>query len=237
MDASEVLKLGPLQIPISYLLLIVGLVISAFITEKLARKRDWEKEKWTDLLIVLLFIFIILYKFGWIIFDIKSVIQNPASIIWTSGSSLGTIMAVIITILVFVYKIKKKKFPVFDVLDFSWITVTITLFMYNLIIMDYGKATTFIFGVSLPGESNYLYHPINWYIAVFLSILLILRFVIWSKLTYVKLMYLYILLGSGLLLVSIFDVSINLYLGFTINQLAFLSMALVGGIGLIRKDL
>lgn len=235
MDANQILSLGPLQIPVNWLILFAGLLIAVFITEKIARKRNWEKEKWSDLLLILFLSFLIVYKFGWILFDLKRVIQNPGIIIWTSGSTSSLWLAFILSALVLIYKIKKERYPIYDFFELSWLTLTITLFLYYLFIMDYGKVTSFIFGVSLEGESSYLYHPVNWYKAFWLALLLIIRFGIWSKLDENHLMLLYVAFGMGLLIISIFDVSMQLYFGLTVEQWFFLIIALIGGIGLLRK--
>lgn len=233
MDVSQVLELGPLQIPVNWLILLIGLIIATVINERIARQRDWDKGKWSDLVVSALFIFIIISKFGWIFFDLKRVINNPSSVIWTSGSTTMSIMAFLAAILYMVYTIRKKRYSFLDFLDYVWITFTVILFLYNLIIMDYGKVTNFIFGVSLDGD--YLYHPVNWYKASLLLVLLFLRFKVWKEINNRKLMQLYLFLGAGLLFVSVLDISINLYFGLTIEQWGYLILALTGSFGLLLK--
>jgi len=236
MDANQVLQLGPLQIPVNWLILFAGLLIGAIITEKIARKRNWEKEHWTDLLITLFTTFLLVYKFGWALFDLKRVINNPATLLWTSGTYLSLLLAVAVTLVVFIIKVRKNKYQIFDLMDFGWLTFTITLFLYYLFIMDYGKITNFIFGVSIDQNSNFLYHPINWYKAFWLGILLIVRFGIWSNMSHVRLMSLYVVLGIGLLVITIFDyVTASLIIGMTIEQWVFFIITLIGGIGFLQN--
>lgn len=236
MSADQTLQLGPLQLPVFLLVLIIGLIISTFFSEKLARNRGWEKDKWSDLIISLTLAFILIYKFGWAIFDLKRVIQNPALLIWSSGSTSSIILAVIVMVGIFLFKYRKERYPLIDVLDFVWMTIVITLFTYNLFIMDYGKTTNFITGIKIDGNSNFLYHPVNWYRTVWLGILLLIRFFVWKEMNKSRLMYLFILLGFGLLLISVFDISVNLVYGFTVAQLAYLGLTIVGIIGLLKKS-
>ncbi|OEF99328.1 hypothetical protein BHF71_01685 [Vulcanibacillus modesticaldus] len=236
MDANRVLQFGLVKLPIGLLVLFVGLSVAVFITEKIARKKQLAKDEWTNIIFTLSLVFLIFYKFGWVIFDIKSVLKNPASLIWTTGSPTTILISTVVSALVFLYLIKKHKYPLFTILDLSWLTIAITLFLYNLFIVDYGKVTDLFFGIALQEGSKFNYHPINWYRVLWVGILLIVRFTKWSDLNYAKLLYLYILLGLGLLLISIFDISFNLVFGFTFNQWAFLALITLGGVGLIKTS-
>lgn len=233
MDANFILQLGPLQIPITWLIIMVGLLISTIFIEKIARKRNWKKEQWTDLLIILFTTFLLIYKFGWALFDIKRVINNPAILLWTSGSTLSIFLAITITLIILFFKIRNNKYPLFDLMDFGWLTLTFTLFIYSLFLMDYGRVTTFPLGVSIDKTSSNLYHPVNWYNSLWIGLLLIMRFSIWLRLNYIRLMSLYVMLGVGLLLISVFDhVSVaSLVFGMMIKQWIYFLLIIIGGIG------
>jgi len=235
MDENQIFQLGPLQIPVNWLVLMIGFVIAIFITERLAKKKGWEKERWSDLMITLIVSFLFVYKFGWAIFDLKRVIANPASLFWTSGNAMTIFLAVLATVIVFWLKWRKNRYPVVDLLDLSWITLTVTFFIYQLFIMDYGKTTNFITGVSINEESSYLYHPVNWYKAIWIGILLIIRYRQKENISLVKIMYYYILLGIGLLFITLFDFSIHLILGFAIEQWIYVIVILLSSAVLVMK--
>lgn len=230
---NHVLKLGTLQIPASLLVFLVGLLISIGIVAILTKKRgSTTKEKWSDFILTHLLVFLFVYKFGWIIFDLKEVIENPWLIFWVSSSSLN--MAIIVTIIVFVYKTRKSNYNMFEILDNLYVSIIIIGLIYTLFIIDYGKVTESIFGIYIDKSSNYKYHPINWYRSVLAILLIFLRYKWHLKLDFVRLMELYILLGVGLLLISIFDVHPNLIYGFSLEQWIYIFITVIGSIGLIR---
>ncbi len=235
MDGDQVFQLGPTQLSAKWLILMIGMIIALFITEKIARKKGWEKDKWSDLIVIVGITFIVVYKFGWVIFDVRSVLENPASLLFTTGDTVTVVMAIGATVLMFIYSMRKNKYPLFDIFDFSWILYTVILLVYNLFIMDYGKSTNFFLAVAIDGESTYLYHPINWYQAGWLGLMLIIRYRMKGAFQEIQLMYAYIVLGMGLLFISIFNFSVDMYIGFTIEQWTDILFILIGGIGLLKK--
>lgn len=234
MEANQIINLGPLQLPLSWLLLLIGLITSTYISEKIAIKRGWQKGKWSDLVITLSFIFILIYKFGWVLFDLKRVINNPSSIFWITGSTTG--FAILVVLIVIAYKIYKEKLPVIDVLDFVLISFTFTYFLISLFVMDYGKITEFFTGVKIEADSSNLYHPVNWYRSILLGVLLIFRFIIWKNPDKSKIFQLYIFLGLGLLLVSIFDISVDLIYGLTQEQWLYILLTTIGLLGITKYN-
>lgn len=221
MEANLTLTLGPLQIPVKWLILFLGLFVSIVLTERLARSRSWKKDQWFDFVIMLIFIFFIIYKFGWMI--------SPAH-------SFTIMMATGVSLLFAVYRIRKNHYPLYDLFDFVWLTLMIPLFIYHLLIIDYGKTTSSFLGVALEGESDYLYHPVNWYKALWLGLLLFFRYRIKSEMNFSRMMNFYFLAGAGLLLVSVFDFSVKLYFGFAMEQWFYILLIFFGIMGWIKKD-
>jgi len=238
MEVNQVIKLGSLQIPVSLLMLSIGLFISVVIVEMLSKRKNivtqarGTQAKWSDFVLTHLLVFLVIYKSGWIIFDLKSVIENPSLILWTSSSSFT--MAFVVTLIVFLYKVRKSNYTLFEILDNLYITFIIVLLTYSLVIIDYGKATDLIFGISINGNSDYTYHPINWYKSILAIALILLRYKLRTNLDLVRLLELYIVLGVGLLLISILDVHPNLVYGFSLEQWFYITITLIGSIGLIR---
>lgn len=243
MEVNQVIKLGPLQIPASLLMLSIGLLISVVIVEILSKREGrgtqvrgiharGAQAKWADFVLTHLLVFLVIYKFGWIIFDLKDVINNPSIIFWMSSSSFT--MAFVVTLIVFLYKIRRSNYSLFEILDNIFISFTVILLTYSLFIIDYGKATNFILGISIKGSSDYTYHPINWYKSALAIALILLRYKWRINLDLVRLLELYIVLGAGLLLISILDVHPNLVYGFSLEQWAYITITLIGSIGLIR---
>lgn len=234
MEKEQILQLGSFQLPVSILMLIIGFVVAVFITERQAIIKGWAKEKWSDLIISISLVLIIVYKFGWIIFDFGRVLKNPSSIIWMSGSTSAIILAILLALIMLFYKVKKNKYPTTDILDLAWIFVVIGMFIYNLSIIDYGKSTDFFLGITMESDSNFSYHPINWYRAALLALLLTVRFIKFKTINFNNIAQLYILLGAGLLITSIFDLSVSLFLGFTYEQWTYIFVSLIG-VGLLTK--
>ncbi|MFV9511122.1 hypothetical protein [Tepidibacillus sp. LV47] len=225
-EANQILKIGPIQLPLQWIILFIGLFLGTFVSEQMARKKGWEKENFSDLVFTLILIVLLVYKFGWIVFDLKRVIQNPQVVIWASGTNTSFWIGILIAILYLVFQVRKKGFSWVDILQFSWFIYTITFFFYSLLIKDDGKAI----------QSQHLYHPVNLYKAFWLGLLLILFFRWRKEFTFTKLMLLYMGLGYGLLIISIFDVNIKLILGLTQEQWLSLLLSLIGMIGMFKKE-
>ena len=236
LEESQILQIGPIQLPVKWVVLLLGLLFSTWVTEQIARRKGWEKERWSDLILTLVLIVIVSYKFGWILFDLKQVFQNPQMIIWTPGTNLSLGLGILIALVYSFIQVRKKELVWQDVLHFSWITFTITYFFFALLIKDYGKITTnLVIGISTSDQSSFHYHPVNFYRAVWLGILIAIRFSLWRILTFSKLMVLYIGLGFGMLVLSVFDLNNELILGMTVKQWMALIPVIVGSIGLLTK--
>ena len=218
-EKGQILQIGPIQLPIQWIVLLVALFISTWITEQIARKKGWEKERWSDSVLTFVIIVIIVYKFGGILFNLKQVIQNPQLIIWTTGTNLSLLMGIILGIVYFVIHAKRKKLHWLDSLNFLWITMVITLFLFTFLIKDEGRAD----------------QPINLYRAIWLGFLLVTRFSWWKQPNQTQLMVLYIGLGFGLLILSMFNINLQFVYGLTQEQWIALIPVLVGIVGLFNK--
>jgi len=220
-DQSQILQLGPIQLPIRWLVLFLGLFIGTLVSERMARKKGWEKDKWSDFVLTAFLITIIVYKFGWILFEIKEVIQSPQMIIWTPGTSLSLWLGVIFAVLFSIYHIKRNQLSWANVLHFSWLTAMVALFLYFLLIKDYGKTSNFV----------------NQYRAIGLGILFVVYLRWFQNLTHFRLMLLFMGLGFGLLVLSILDINTDLILGMSQNQWIDLLLGLIGVVGIsIKKE-
>ncbi|TCS83509.1 prolipoprotein diacylglyceryl transferase family protein [Tepidibacillus fermentans] len=234
-EESQIFQIGPIQLPIQWIILFIGLFIGTLVSEQVARTKRWEKEKWSDFVFTSVLIVLVIYKFGWIMFDLKRVIQNPQAIIWTSGTNASFWLGILVAGFYFFLKVRKERFSWIDILQFLWLTFTITLFFYSFLVKDYGKATNFFLSIQADDQSRIHYHPVNIYRSLWLGFFLLL-FYFWRKeITYTRLMFLYIGLGFGLLIISIFDVSMNLVFGLTLEQWRNFILACIGIIGMLKK--
>jgi len=234
MDINLNLQLGPFQFPLALGAIFIGLAISTYLVERKLDRNKWVDEKWFDLLITLVFVFVLIYKFGWAIFSIKKIIANPSLLLWTTGSTGSVLFGLFAIVMILSYKMWRDRERALDILDFSLITIIITFFVFNLLFIDYGKTTNSFIGIRIDEQSIFTYHPVSWYKVFWLGFLLILRFRIWSKVESFKISVLYFLLGAGMLLITIFDTPINLLLGITLEQWIWLLIVLTGSIGLIN---
>ncbi len=233
MDANQVFQLGPLQLPAAWIIAAAGVLLATYITEKMARKSGWEKEKWSDIIITAFIVFILTYKFGDGLIAFKQLIQNPEMLLWSSGSPISLFLAIIFALITLVYKVMKGNYRILEIIRLLWVFLSITIFIYHLFILDFGKTTTFFTGVSLENQSQYLYHPINWYKAVFIGINLVIFYWMNSKKQdKINIFAFYLSLGTGLIILSVFDISIHVYFGFTLEQIFYLLLGIVGVAGL-----
>lgn len=101
----QVIMLGPLMLKYSLLMMIVA--VAAGYWTALTRIRHLEtvtrKNVMDDLLTTLL-IGILVWKFSTIIFDFKSVIRSPLSLLYYSGGMPGVIFAVVTGFIILAYK-------------------------------------------------------------------------------------------------------------------------------------
>ena len=101
----QVIMLGPLMLKYSLLMMIIsvaaGYLVTLFRTRYLGT--DIRKPMLDDLMTTLL-IGILVWKFSTLVFDFKSVIRSPLSLLYYTGGTQGIILAVIIGILILTYK-------------------------------------------------------------------------------------------------------------------------------------
>lgn len=101
----QVIMLGPLMLKYSLLIMIIaaaaGYLVTLFRTRYLGT--DIRKPLLDDLITTLL-IGILVWKFSTLVFDLKSVIRSPLSLLYFTGGTRGIILAVIIGILILSYK-------------------------------------------------------------------------------------------------------------------------------------
>lgn len=110
--ALQVIMLGPLMLKYSLLTIIIAVAVGYLATLIRTRSLDAviRKAVLDDLMTVLL-IGILVWKFSPLIFDFKSVIRSPLSLLYFSGGMSGTILAVWIGVLILAYKIVRHHKP------------------------------------------------------------------------------------------------------------------------------
>ncbi|WP_136605062.1 hypothetical protein [Paenibacillus dokdonensis] len=108
----QVIMLGPLMLKYSLLITIIsvaaGYLVTLFRTRYLGT--DIRKPILDDLMTALL-IGILVWKFSTLVFDFKSVIRSPLSLLYYTGGTQGIILAVIIGILILTYKCIRHRKP------------------------------------------------------------------------------------------------------------------------------
>lgn len=183
-QSSFLIDIGPVNIPIT----IVGMAVSVFVWYFLIKRQESkveslvnDKDGLSDSLISLIIAGVILYK-------VWPVLENP-SLIWTRGWSViyfngGSYFPFGLAFFIagwFVWYVRRRHSMSLhqsgQMLIRGWIPA---LVIWSVMIREYGTDTNLSMGFAYQGQ---LYHPINFYFAAFLIVLLVIM-VLMQKHTY-----------------------------------------------------
>ncbi len=106
----QVIMLGPLMLKYSLLMMIIAVAAGYWVA--LLRTRHLgaaERRPVMDDLMTTLLIGILIWKFSTIVFDFRSVIRSPLSLLYFSGGTPGIILAAIVGILILAYKCIRQR--------------------------------------------------------------------------------------------------------------------------------
>lgn len=228
-NIPKVISLGPLIIPLPLLLLIIIGISMSYVV--LYQNRNWKFtiEPWTEILLNGFVIYILIWKFSYILLDPLGILHQPKLLLLANGGLMGLILGALGSLIGMYYFARKKGFPFPLFLDLSTYWVLLSFTTYWLIVRSYGLPTSVPWGISFE-ESMVTYHPIHFYQALIgFSILLFLLKI--KKISFGEGLftgYSLLLTGLGLLFMSNFAFHSQVLSGLAPLQWFYLSLLLIG---------
>ncbi|MCF6092529.1 hypothetical protein L1765_00795 [Microaerobacter geothermalis] len=214
-------QLGPLQISGEWLAIIVSLVIGGGIIGLLRLSKE-EREALTDAWFNGLIWFLISFKLLPVFLSPFTYLENPLMILYARATPNMMILVYLLAIIGWFWTIIKQRLPFERSLYDTLFAAVITYTIYSILVPDYGKTTDWFTGIKAVDESEITYHPVNWYKAFLLIILITYE---WMKKRVDDKGVLFLVNGMGavLFITDIFTLSAPVY-GLTILQWAVIAV-------------
>lgn len=189
---------------------------------------NMNKQITTDIVLGTIIIYVVFWKFGDLLFNPSVLWTSPLSILYLNGSDKSTIIAIVFSVLYFIYKIKKHKislYPTLDLLPFGFLPFFL---VYNMAVPLYGYKTSLPWGISI-SNSEIKYQPINYYLVITIICLVIF---LSRKKSVVNTGFFFsrtvmILGASNLLFTFLAPVDLNI-IGLSYRQLISIILVLIG---------
>lgn len=234
MFEPQIISIGPVFLPITLIVLVVLIFAAAWLAERLSPERNDVKGTVSEWLPTVLLIALLVYKFGPALFSPKQMLQQPALLLYSSGTDLSTMFAVILSVGWLGWKLIQSAHP-WEAADVTAVAGLLTVVIYNGLFKDYGATMTGWWGWA---GDDYRYHPLNLYRLIVLLPLLVWVLAKWRKLDSGGLFApIMISIGAVYTLSSfVANQTGRLILGLTMVQWAGILVALAGFTVLVVRD-
>lgn len=180
-QSGLLIDIGPVNIPIT----ILGMSVSVFVWYILIRFQESmveppiiNKEKLSDNLLTLIMIGILLFKFWPVLTNPSLVWTRGWSVIYFSGGSYYQIGLGLLIIGWFIWYILRPSLPLHKTGQILVRGCIPALIVWYIVIREYGVLTDLQIGYEYQGQ---LYHPINFYIAIYLTLMAVIMFLMKKK--------------------------------------------------------
>lgn len=238
----DVLVVGSLMLQTSYILYIVSLLPAWLVIRfklKQAGLLDTDSPhpvpsgKWADMLLNAVILWVIVWKFGGLVFYPSMLWNNPWGILHLVGSWRESLLATAISLTYLYWVTRKHGLAARYMLDLLPYGIVVVVAIRFLFLPEYGRPTNLFWGIHYV-SSELRYHPVHVYYAV-LSLVVLLW--IWNKKIGTCQVFrdFLLLYGCGLFLISFVKVGGSEWFGFGIMQFGSLCMIAVGLYILMHK--
>lgn len=234
MFEPQIISLGPVYLPLSWIALLLLTLTTVWLAERWSPARHRIKGTVSDWMPTVLLIVLLVYKFGPALFNLKQVLQNPAFLLYSSGTGLSLVLAILLAGSWLGWKVMRSAVP-WETVDVLAIAALLTTVIYLSLFKDYGATTTAWWGWR---GVDYHYHPLNVYRLGLLLPLLIWLLKSWKTLDS-GLAFIRTALWSGIVftVTTFFDDQVGrVVLGLVPVQWAGIILALIGLVFTIIKD-
>lgn len=222
----QLLQIGPLMLPLTWLVLAVLGFASVYVAERLSPMRWHIKGVVSGELPTAIILYLLVYKFAPVLWHLPDVFSDPIAVLLTPGTPLSMMMAIILSFAWLTWAVVRSPYAL-SVADVIAFTDLLTVFSYNVIFKDLGQTTFGWWGWR--GE-EYRYHPLHIYRLVLLAPLLVWGLLKWRKLASGYL-FSWIAMWSGVVytVVSFVDYHTGAtFIGLTVVQWISIVVALAG---------
>jgi hypothetical protein len=223
----EIIQLGPFMIQSIWLLLIVSGYTGYVIMQYSLKKT--ENNVYIPILdksINALLLVFLCWKLSPLLFTPSILWTNPLSLLILPGSIYGIWIGIVIALLYLFRELRLLKMPCLFYTDLLSVGLVSIIFIYQLLGWRYGSLTAVAWGISILNPL-FRYHPINIYVLLVTLPMLVWIYKNMASLgrgkIFINVMSYYMI---GLMLVSFFEVKINLMFGLSIYQMTYLCLML-----------
>lgn len=225
---SDIYKIGPFLISYKMLVIVLAGVIGYLTLLFLLKRVEINKRVVLDIVSSSIMILILTWKFGGVLFNPKQLFSNPLLILFLTGNNSTLLLGFCISAVYILYKLKNKGVPRNLFLDLISLSALPFLFIYNLLIPEYGYATRLPWGISL-GSEKVAYHPTNIYFSIAIGIIMVYAFKsnrsIGNCILFIKTS---LLIGISGLLLTFLEPQLNYLMGISLKQWIFLLIIVSG---------
>lgn len=197
---------------------------------------DLVESKLSDLALQVILVYFVVFKLSPLFFSFNSIISQPQSLLFLTGTSKGALVAGLVTAFYLWILAKRKRIPLPSFLDAIALVAVFSYAGYSFIFRDLGEVTTMPWGLKVE-EGRYQYHPLNYYRFLFLGLLVLFwwrKNKNWNEGEVFQ--FLFVFGGIGLLFISYLDYKSPYTDGLTSEQWIYALIAILGwGQGLTVK--
>ncbi len=224
----DVIGIGPIMLNSAILIYVISIFIGFLVIRWRLRKTEHQNKPVTDLLLNMVLIVALFWKFGTLLFMPSLIWNKPLQILMLTGSWREVILGIAVAGFygwrrLSVIQLSWRIF--LDLLPFGILAGAVTM---NLLSWEYGLPTGVPWGIGLM-DPEYTYHPLNVYLFI-LSFGLLIWF--WFKPSFLGQGVIFtrflMLFGTGLLLISLFSFSHASFLFFSFAQWGYVTMIVLG---------
>lgn len=224
----DVIGIGPLMLNSAILIYVISIFIGFLVIRWRLRKTEHHDKPVTDLLLNMVLIVALFWKFGTLLFMPSLIWNKPLQILLLTGSWREVILGIAVAGFYGWWRLRviDLSWRIFlDLLPFGILAGAVTM---SLLSWEYGLPTNAPWGIRLM-DPDYAYHPLNVYLLI-LSLGLLIWF--WFKSSHLGQGIIFtrfmMLFGAGLLLISMFSFAYPSLLFFSFKQWGYVTVIVLG---------
>lgn len=172
------INVGPLFLPLHVVAIALFVFISVWLAERLSPESRLVRKTVIEWLPAAWLMALVVYKFSPALFNLGQVWQNPAMLLYLSGTDVSLLLAILLTACWLAWKTFHSPLP-WAAADVMAVSGLLSVIAYNVLFKDLGNTTTLW---QIWGNGHYVYHPLHVYRVILLLPLVVWIFRKWSRL-------------------------------------------------------
>lgn len=224
----ETFQVGPLLVDSRILIYILSIMVGLFSMNYILKRTRYKSKALLDLMLSNVLIVVLIWKFGAILFTPSLIWTKPFQILMLAGSWKELLLGIAAALIYTWYRLKRMEISFIFFLDILSYGVVSAVICKSLLKWEYGVSTNAPWGISLT-DPSYQYHPVNVYMLLLSTALLIWLWRYSSTLGQGRIVQEFLMFyGIGLFVISYFKISEIYLLYFSLEQLAYVGMIVLG---------